>query len=279
MGVVYTLGSVAGSDVSQVTANASDVLSPKVIVDKNGHPLVGTMTNNGSWSGTTSYQGSLTIPKGYHDGTGKVTGGSFSFSGTAGTADVLNGKTFYSNSGTRQTGSMTNNGAWSSTTSYGGSVTIPAGYHNGAGTVTGGAFSFAGNAGTGDVLSGRTFYSNSGTRQTGTMEELTSWDSSHNGKVRAGGLWFDSNYPNGVSSLIYSTGKIVSGNSVVTWTNPADVLGNWTGVSDKNGNTIRATPTSSASSATFHYTGRIGGGNGQWREVFVYGWQWDPDLA
>lgn len=278
MGVIYTLGATSGSDTSVVTANAADVLSPKVIVDKNGNPLTGTMTNNGAWNQTTSYGGSVTIPEGYHNGQGKVTGGSFSFSGNAGTNDVLSTRTFYANNGTKLTGTMPNNGAQTGTTSYGGSITIKKGYHDGTGKITGGSFSFSGNASADNVLSGSTFYSNSGARQTGTMELLTGPNSSNNGKVSAGGLWFDSNYPNGVSALIYSTGKIVSGGSVVTWTNPADILGNWTGRDDRNGNTIRATPTSTASTAVYHYTGRIGGGNSKWREVFVYGWQYDPDL-
>ena len=61
--------------------------------------------------------------------------------GTAGTggdavaADVLSGKTFTNDNGS-QTGSMTNNGAVSQSLSAGQSYTIPAGYHNGSGTVT-----------------------------------------------------------------------------------------------------------------------------------------------
>ena len=67
-------------------------------------------------------------------------------SGDAAAGNVLSGKTFYSNSYTKQTGSMTNQGAISATknptfsgatASY--SYTIPAGYHNGSGTVSGSA--------------------------------------------------------------------------------------------------------------------------------------------
>ena len=275
MGVVYTLGGSA-ANTSAVTATAADVLNPKVIVDKNGKPLTGTMTNNGSWSSTVSPGGSVTIPAGYHNGEGTVTGGEFQFSGNANPGAVVSGYTFYANNGNLLTGTMTNNGAWVGTANVGSNLAIPAGYHNGHGYVSVGGFN--GNAATGDVLTGKTFYSNSGTRQTGTMTDLQGRNSSNNGKVTAGGLWFDNNYPNGVSVLLSTTGYIKSGNTVLTWTDPATLLGNWTGRDDRNGNNIRVSPTSDASTATFHYTGRIGGGNSKWREVFVYGWQYDSTL-
>ena len=276
MGVIFTTGGAGVGDLSAVTANASDVLNPKVIVDKNGNPLTGTMTNNGAFTRTTEYGQSVTIPEGYHNGQGAITGGEFNFQGTAGTGEVLSGQTFYANNGNLLTGTMTNQGAWNGTVSVGSTLSIPAGYHNGSGKVSVGGFN--GNAATGDVLTGQTFYSNSGTRQTGTMTDLQGRNSSNNGKVTAGGLWFDNNYPNGVSVLLSTTGYIKSGNTVLTWTDPAAILGNWTGVDDRNGNNIRISPTSSASTAAFHYTGRIGGGNSKWREVFVYGWQYDESL-
>lgn len=63
----------AYQDVSSVTAGASDVLANKVIVEADGTVTAGTMTNNGAVdktldTGTTSY----TVPKGYHNGSGKV---------------------------------------------------------------------------------------------------------------------------------------------------------------------------------------------------------------
>ena len=57
--------------------------------------------------------------------------------GNAVPADVLAGKTFSSAGLDDATGTMPNNGAWSASTSGNGSVTIPAGYHNGSGTVSG----------------------------------------------------------------------------------------------------------------------------------------------
>lgn len=57
--------------------------------------------------------------------------------GDASEANVLSGKTFYSDSTTKKTGSMTNHGAVSpSALSAGSSYTVPAGYHNGSGVVT-----------------------------------------------------------------------------------------------------------------------------------------------
>ena len=69
------------------------------------------------------------------DKNGNIQTGTLSLSGNASTGTVLSGNTFYSNSFTRQTGSMTNRGAWGTTINPGGSVTIPAGYHNGGGVV------------------------------------------------------------------------------------------------------------------------------------------------
>lgn len=99
-------GGVSKSLLEQVTAGEADILKDKVIVDKNGNPLTGTMPNNGSWDTEVGIGASVTIPKGYHDGTGVAKN------------------------------STTNRGAWSGTVAVNGSVTIPAGYHNGSGKVT-----------------------------------------------------------------------------------------------------------------------------------------------
>lgn len=66
-----------------------------------------------------------------------VAGGGKPLKGNAETGDVLAGKTFSNKQSNALTGSMPNNGAWSASTSGNGSVTIPAGYHNGRGTVSG----------------------------------------------------------------------------------------------------------------------------------------------
>ena len=127
-------------DLSGVTAGASDVLYGKVIVGANGLEVVGMMPNKGAWNSTATSNGSVAIPEGYHNGSGKVTvnvpsSTTIPTDGDAATSDVLTGKTFYSG-GSKKTGAMTNRGAWTSTATSNGSVTIPAGYHNGSGEVT-----------------------------------------------------------------------------------------------------------------------------------------------
>lgn len=162
----------AYQDVSTVTATAKDVLANKVIVGADGSIITGTMPNNGAVAQkldgeTTSY----TVPAGYHDGKGTVsvtvetksatptkeeqtitpTEGSLLSSvtvgaipaeyvdttdGTATAAQILTGRTAYV-AGEKVTGTMPNNGAVSqkldtTTTSY----AVPAGYHNGSGTVS-----------------------------------------------------------------------------------------------------------------------------------------------
>ena len=55
-----------------ITAGAGDVLAGKVIVDKDGNPLTGTMPNRGAVNQSLAINGSYTIPAGYHNGSGKV---------------------------------------------------------------------------------------------------------------------------------------------------------------------------------------------------------------
>uniref|UniRef100_UPI0006D0D6C5 hypothetical protein n=1 Tax=Clostridium sp. NkU-1 TaxID=1095009 RepID=UPI0006D0D6C5 len=48
MGKIWMPGGGGGADLDVVTARASDVLADKVIVDKEGEPLTGTMPNRGT---------------------------------------------------------------------------------------------------------------------------------------------------------------------------------------------------------------------------------------
>lgn len=65
----------AYQNVSGVTAGAADVLANKIIVDATGAAIAGTMPNNGATNktlDTSTGNQSYTIPKGYHNGSGKV---------------------------------------------------------------------------------------------------------------------------------------------------------------------------------------------------------------
>lgn len=97
------IGGGGGIDLDVITAAADDVLSGKVIVDKDGNPLTGILTLSGDagiddvLSGKTFYTAD---PKNKQTGTLALTG-------NAGAADVLSGKTFYTtNPKSKQTGTM-----------------------------------------------------------------------------------------------------------------------------------------------------------------------------
>lgn len=54
-------------------AVTSDVLSGKTFTSSSGATLRGSMTNRGTWNGTVNPGSSITIPAGYHNGSGRVT--------------------------------------------------------------------------------------------------------------------------------------------------------------------------------------------------------------
>ena len=66
-------GSTDAPDLSGITAAAEDILAGKKSVDATGAEITGTMTNRGAWTSTQTSNGSVTIPAGYHNGSGKVT--------------------------------------------------------------------------------------------------------------------------------------------------------------------------------------------------------------
>lgn len=164
----------AYQDVSSVTATAADVLSGTIFVAADGTVTPGEMLNHGAvdqyLSGTVV---SYTIPKGFHSGTGavkitlenktvtptksqqKITASDGKVLGevtvdpiptkyqdvsgvTTTAGHVLTGDKFVDATGALTDGSMPNNGAITRTidglTTT--SAAIPAGYHNGSGTVS-----------------------------------------------------------------------------------------------------------------------------------------------
>ena len=160
-----------GGKKSAGDAVAADVLVGKTFSNKDAVDIPGAMVNNGAVSFTPGIT-SQTIPAGYHNGSGtvlgdtalisanikagavifSVTGTSVEASGTATPAQVLSGQSF-SNASGPATGAMVNNGAVSITPGTF-SQTIPEGYHDGSGTVTGGAGLVTGNIKNGITLFG-----------------------------------------------------------------------------------------------------------------------------
>lgn len=138
MSRIWIPGSIGGSaDLDLITAAAGDVLKNAVIIDKDGNPLIGTLE----------------------------------LTGNVADSQVLAGRTYYNTDAkTKRTGSMPNQGAKTAALNCGGSYTIPAGYHNGAGKVTANSLASqtSANAAAGEILSGKTAFVN-GNKVTGSM--------------------------------------------------------------------------------------------------------------
>lgn len=86
----------AYQDVSSVTATAADVLANKVIVDKNGAPLTGTIPIQGAVTQTLAAGGKAVLDAGYYSSI-NITASDLASQtdGTATAADILTGKTAY----------------------------------------------------------------------------------------------------------------------------------------------------------------------------------------
>jgi len=151
-----------GAQLSEISATADKVLSGYTYNDSDGEAQTGTMPNKGTININVSVNGEYTNTGGYYSSI-KITGPTLS--GDAEASNVLVNKTFYSNSGTKQTGTMENKGAITCSLNYGNTYENTGGYYSSI-KIT--APSRYGNATSADVLAGKTFM-NSTTNSTGTM--------------------------------------------------------------------------------------------------------------
>lgn len=139
MGKIYmTSGGGGSGDLDLVTAAAGDIPKGLTIIGPDGEPITGTLE----------------------------------LTGTAADSQVLEKKTYYNTDlKTKRTGTMVVREAKNTSLNCGGSYTIPAGYHNGAGKVTANSLSSqtVADSSAGHILKGKTAWV-SGKKITGTIE-------------------------------------------------------------------------------------------------------------
>lgn len=187
-------GSNPASILEEITATPAQVLEGYTFNDSEGEKQTGTMPTytidtsvavDGTYTNTTpGYYTNITV-KGP------------TLSGNAAASNVLTGKTFYSDSGTKQTGTMADQGAVDTSVSVGGSYTGSAGYYS---SIKVAGPTLSGNATAGQVLTGKTFYNNSGTIRTGTMNNCGKLTAGINVFNKTAKQW--SNHPDGYYSSI-----------------------------------------------------------------------------
>lgn len=133
-------GGLSSGKLAQATAAESDVLSGKKFYAGNKNLKTGTMVNNGRWPDAEklTLEGSKIWM--YQKQNGYLEGGlgvAASNLGNASPGHVLSGVSASSSNGLKFGGTMTNRGAVSASVDPGSTYTIPAGYHNGNGKVSG----------------------------------------------------------------------------------------------------------------------------------------------
>lgn len=238
----YYSGIVISGPTLSGDAEVAEVLSGKTFYSNNGDIKTGTMTNYGDININIGVGGSETTNSaGYYS---SITVKGPTLSGDAEETQVLDGKTFYSNSGTKKTGTMENKGSINTNIGVGGSYTNSAGYYSSitikgptlsgtatasqvlsgytfysnSGTILTGTLALSGNATVGQVLKGATFYNNSTTQYTGTLNNYyvsnqsitSSWQSRNIGFTPiAWGVAFNQSSDGGLRAKTYRTGMVV----------------------------------------------------------------------
>ncbi|RGY95370.1 glycine-rich domain-containing protein [Clostridium sp. AM58-1XD] len=139
MATFTNAGGGGGLDTDELTATAGDILKGKTAgVKGSDEPVAGTLELTGDAADST----------------------------------VLSGKTYYNTDAkTKRTGTMANQGAKTAALNCGGSYTIPAGYHNGAGKVTANSLASQTGGATAEdkyVYTGKTYWKD-GVKRTGSM--------------------------------------------------------------------------------------------------------------
>ena len=153
-----------GTTLEEVSATTKEVLYGYTYNDSEGEVQIGTMPNNGAINETINVGGKFEGNAGYYSSI-KVTGPTLT--GNAEVSNVLADKTFYSNSGTIQTGTMANRGIVNETIGIDESYSGLEGYYSSI-NITGPTLT--GTATPEVVRVGYTFYSNNGNQQAGVME-------------------------------------------------------------------------------------------------------------
>ena len=205
----------------ETTAEAEDVLEGKTYITGESKLKTGKMPKNGKINETLSSGQIYTIPKGYHDGTGKIIaeGLSNQTQGNAGEGDILEGKIAWVN-GEQVIGTMENKGKVTQTLNAGQSYTIPAGYHNGQGTVAAKSLEdqTPGTATEEHILSGDKAWVN-GKQLTGTM---TNYGMINNTIEPGGSLTLGPGYYEGVSITVPQEEREVKSYVITTKTTGGD---------------------------------------------------------
>lgn len=151
---LMSVGSMVNT--KEATAEAGDVLNGKTFFAGDYHIKTGTMPNKGAWNDSVAMNGSVTIPAGYHNGSGKVSGPSITDNGAWNGSVAMNSSIaipagYHNGSGKVSGPNITNRGAWQATINPGGSVAIPEGYHNGSGKVVSTSVSISSSGGSNSV--------------------------------------------------------------------------------------------------------------------------------